>query len=107
MVEYTHILDKKSTFELFNPLIQSLNCFIHPFLAVVGFEVPDKFLVGYALDYNEYFRDLNVSMSVKTPARVFICLLRSNPPEDLRSRSHLPFSVSAYLRHQRNGEGEI
>ncbi|KAK2834810.1 hypothetical protein Q7C36_015511 [Tachysurus vachellii] len=24
-----------------------------------GFEVPDKFLVGYALDYNEYFRDLN------------------------------------------------
>ncbi|KAI5100396.1 hypoxanthine phosphoribosyltransferase 1, like [Silurus meridionalis] len=25
----------------------------------VGFEVPDKFLVGYALDYNEYFRDLN------------------------------------------------
>lgn len=28
---------------------------------VVGFEVPDKFVVGYALDYNEYFRDLNVS----------------------------------------------
>ncbi|EGD77954.1 hypoxanthine phosphoribosyltransferase 1 [Salpingoeca rosetta] len=25
----------------------------------VGFEVPDKFLVGYALDYNEYFRDLD------------------------------------------------
>lgn len=24
----------------------------------IGFEVPDKFLVGYALDYNEYFRDL-------------------------------------------------
>eukprot|EP00051_Salpingoeca_urceolata_P025497 m.459237 g.459237 ORF g.459237 m.459237 type:complete len:243 (-) comp20339_c5_seq3:78-806(-) len=23
-----------------------------------GFEVPDKFLVGYALDYNEHFRDL-------------------------------------------------
>lgn len=31
------------------------------FLLVVGFEVPDKFVVGYALDYNEYFRDLNVS----------------------------------------------
>lgn len=29
--------------------------------SVVGFEVPDKFVVGYALDYNEYFRDLNVS----------------------------------------------
>ena len=26
-----------------------------------GFIVPDKFVVGYALDYNEYFRDLNVS----------------------------------------------
>jgi hypoxanthine phosphoribosyltransferase len=25
----------------------------------VGFEIPDKFVVGYALDYNEYFRDLN------------------------------------------------
>lgn len=24
-----------------------------------GFEVPNKFIVGYALDYNEYFRDLN------------------------------------------------
>ncbi|EDO32938.1 predicted protein, partial [Nematostella vectensis] len=24
-----------------------------------GFEVPDRFVVGYALDYNEYFRDLN------------------------------------------------
>jgi len=24
----------------------------------VGFEIPDKFVVGYALDYNEYFRDL-------------------------------------------------
>jgi hypoxanthine phosphoribosyltransferase len=25
----------------------------------VGFEIPDKFVVGYALDYNEYLRDLN------------------------------------------------
>ncbi|KAK1163507.1 hypoxanthine-guanine phosphoribosyltransferase-like [Acipenser oxyrinchus oxyrinchus] len=24
-----------------------------------GFEIPDKFVVGYALDYNEYFRDLS------------------------------------------------
>ncbi|CAL1277847.1 unnamed protein product, partial [Larinioides sclopetarius] len=24
-----------------------------------GFEVPNKFIVGYALDYNEFFRDLN------------------------------------------------
>lgn len=27
----------------------------------VGFEIPDRFVVGYALDYNEYFRDLTVS----------------------------------------------
>ncbi|EFB26384.1 hypothetical protein PANDA_000987, partial [Ailuropoda melanoleuca] len=27
----------------------------------VGFEIPNLFVVGYALDYNEYFRDLNVS----------------------------------------------
>lgn len=27
----------------------------------VGFEIPDRFVVGYALDYNEYFRDLDVS----------------------------------------------
>ncbi|XP_058278128.1 hypoxanthine-guanine phosphoribosyltransferase-like [Hirundo rustica] len=26
------------------------------------FEIPDKFVVGYALDYNEYFRDLNASI---------------------------------------------
>lgn len=25
----------------------------------VGFDIPDKFVVGYALDYNEYFRDLD------------------------------------------------
>uniref|UniRef100_A0A8C2FQK7 Un-named sa821 n=1 Tax=Cyprinus carpio TaxID=7962 RepID=A0A8C2FQK7_CYPCA len=26
----------------------------------VGFVIPNRFVVGYALDYNEYFRDLNV-----------------------------------------------
>lgn len=31
------------------------------FISDIGFEVPDAFLVGYALDYNEYFRDLSVS----------------------------------------------
>lgn len=43
-------------------LCKTEHWFIHLFLSVVGFEVPDKFVVGYALDYNEYFRDLNVSI---------------------------------------------
>lgn len=38
-----------------------LNVLFSVFLDI-GFEVPDKFLVGYALDYNEYFRDLSVSV---------------------------------------------
>ncbi|KAM9791128.1 phosphoribosyltransferase domain-containing protein 1b isoform 1-T1 [Syngnathus typhle] len=29
------------------------------FISDVGFEIPNRFVVGYALDYNEYFRDLN------------------------------------------------
>lgn len=33
----------------------------------IGFEVPDAFLVGYALDYNEYFRDLSVSLQRLIP----------------------------------------
>jgi hypoxanthine-guanine phosphoribosyltransferase len=33
-------------------------------LTDAGFEIPDLFVVGYALDYNEYFRDLNVSNTV-------------------------------------------
>ena len=33
-------------------------CYVSNFDIFVGFEIPDKFVVGYALDYNEYFRDL-------------------------------------------------
>ncbi|RXM27291.1 Hypoxanthine-guanine phosphoribosyltransferase [Acipenser ruthenus] len=33
----------------------------------VGFEIPNRYVVGYALDYNEYFRDLN-----------HICLINEN-----------------------------
>uniref|UniRef100_A0A3B4CFM9 Phosphoribosyltransferase domain-containing protein n=1 Tax=Pygocentrus nattereri TaxID=42514 RepID=A0A3B4CFM9_PYGNA len=39
----------------------------------IGFEVPDKFLVGYALDYNEYFRDLS-----------HICILSDRAKEKYR-----------------------
>uniref|UniRef100_A0A3P8P610 Hypoxanthine phosphoribosyltransferase n=1 Tax=Astatotilapia calliptera TaxID=8154 RepID=A0A3P8P610_ASTCA len=31
----------------------------------VGFEIPNRFVVGYALDYNEYFRDLNFLINHK------------------------------------------
>ncbi|XP_058702199.1 hypoxanthine-guanine phosphoribosyltransferase-like [Poecile atricapillus] len=38
-----------------------------------GFEIPDQSVVGYALDYNEYFRDLN-----------HICILKENAKEKYR-----------------------
>lgn len=38
--------------------------------ADVGFEIPNRFVVGYALDYNEYFRDLNVSPEVVAAANL-------------------------------------
>ena len=28
-------------------------------LTDIGFNVPDKFIIGYNLDYNDYFRELN------------------------------------------------
>lgn len=39
------------------------------FSADVGFVIPNRFVVGYALDYNEYFRDLNVSLFMS----IFCC----------------------------------
>ncbi|MBN3315199.1 HPRT phosphoribosyltransferase, partial [Atractosteus spatula] len=42
----------------------------------IGFEIPDKFFVGYALDYNEYFRDLSVSIiSVDIHRKTPMCFL--------------------------------
>ncbi|CAG0904912.1 unnamed protein product, partial [Darwinula stevensoni] len=31
----------------------------HEYFSDCCFEIPDRFVVGYALDYNEHFRDLN------------------------------------------------
>ncbi|KAG5850447.1 hypothetical protein ANANG_G00082540 [Anguilla anguilla] len=39
----------------------------------VGFEIPNHFVVGYALDYNEYFRDLN-NLSVTNRREQTVCL---------------------------------
>lgn len=39
---------------------------ITPSHADVGFSIPDSFIVGYNLDYNNYFRDLQVSDSYRT-----------------------------------------
>jgi len=41
---------------LFTKRRKDKNCIYKP--DYCGFEVPDHFIVGYALDYNEYFRDL-------------------------------------------------
>ncbi|XP_046708261.1 phosphoribosyltransferase domain-containing protein 1b isoform X2 [Silurus meridionalis] len=40
----------------------------------VGFEIPNLFVVGYALDYNEYFRDLNKKCWASLRQRNFIDL---------------------------------
>jgi len=31
---------------------------VHVNLKYIGFDIPDKFVVGYGLDYNEYYRNL-------------------------------------------------
>lgn len=82
----------------------------------VGFEIPDRFVVGYALDYNEYFRDLNVSPVT------FWSQKSSLLWEELRSRvscptwlfwtlTRLSLSLSlfflAHLCHQRKWKDEI
>ncbi|XP_034039158.1 phosphoribosyltransferase domain-containing protein 1b [Thalassophryne amazonica] len=36
----------------------------------IGFEIPNRFMVGYALDYNEYFRDLNHICVINESAKI-------------------------------------
>lgn len=45
------------------PLLRHSRCSNPIFLLVVGFVIPDAFVVGYSLDYNEAFRDLDVRYS--------------------------------------------
>jgi hypoxanthine phosphoribosyltransferase len=35
----------------------------------VGFEIPDKFVVGYGLDYNDYYRNLPDIVTLKEPVQ--------------------------------------
>ena len=42
----------------------------------VGFAIPDTFVVGYALDYNEYFRDLD-HICVISVCRFWFCMLEA------------------------------
>ena len=37
----------------------------------IGFSIPDKFVVGYALDLNEHFRDLEVSNKNNNKIKIF------------------------------------
>lgn len=81
------------------------------FFTDVGFEVPNKFVVGYALDYNEYFRDLNVSemwnihfmtegIDLKILFQFFI--FKKKKKKDWATsnqNSFVLFSVSAHLCH--------
>ena len=50
-------LSKEYFCEMYPTCVSSKLCeFISSSLMVVIFFLPDKFVVGYALDYNEYFR---------------------------------------------------
>ncbi|XP_044864055.1 phosphoribosyltransferase domain-containing protein 1 isoform X5 [Mauremys mutica] len=73
-----------------------------------GFEIPNVFVVGYALDYNEHFRDLNVSVfsykqdffsvcwSLEEPV-IFLsleALCHGHGPSSRRGPNRTPFRTS-------------
>ena len=43
-----------------------------------GFEIPDKFVVGYALDFNEIFRDLHVILFLTVIIFLLMCNISSD-----------------------------
>lgn len=75
-----HLLDRLETYSPKSVRVTSLlvkktsksNGYIPHY---VGFAIPDAFVVGYALDYNEYFRDLDhicvISVSLVIPLLKF------------------------------------
>ncbi|KAL7979563.1 hypothetical protein Chor_004721 [Crotalus horridus] len=67
----------------------------------VGFEVPDKFVVGYALDYNEYFRDLNSFKKVVVFKPVFSQLAFCFTAGCRRVTSAVP-GLRAHLQQQQH-----
>lgn len=79
----------------------------------VGFEIPDRFVVGYALDYNEYFRDLNVSFYLLESEISFmggankLCLCLTWLFWTLTRLFPLLFFFLAHLCHQRKWKDEI
>lgn len=44
----------------------------------VGFAIPDAFVVGYALDYNEYFRDLDHICVISVSHLIVTCELKGS-----------------------------
>ena len=65
----TTIMKTKQVIESFGPsslkiatLFHKRNTknLVHNFFAdYIGFVIPDEFIIGYGMDYNEYYRDLN------------------------------------------------
>uniref|UniRef100_A0A183TLE1 Pribosyltran domain-containing protein n=1 Tax=Schistocephalus solidus TaxID=70667 RepID=A0A183TLE1_SCHSO len=53
------IVDTGRTMSNLNKYLRTLNARS----VLAGFEIPDEFVVGYALDYNDYFRDLHVGFA--------------------------------------------
>lgn len=76
-----HLLDKLETFSPKSVRVTSLllkktsrsNGYIPQY---VGFAIPDAFVVGYALDYNEYFRDLDHICVISVSSDIFRCSYR-------------------------------
>lgn len=75
----------------------------------VGFSIPDEFVVGYALDYNEYFRDLDhiCVISVSRQISVFffltnITFIRNMVNKLMPSNNEHYLHLSFFFLHNKN-----